>query len=498
MELLAAGQELAERGHDVYIIIADKNIEGSFLKHLPITIMPLKYRLTESIPSGPEIERQWMEAFYAGTYSRAFTIASLTVCEAALNDNVLIDKLRSLNIDMALVSLFPHQLLIPRLLNIPYAVIGCIYEPYLGGAPTLPIFPSSVQLNYNDRMSFWQRLKNFVVTTMKVDMKTILLWDYDRNLIPNFYQRNSPGISPAQLVSESQLFFITRDHLLEWPLPAMPNVIQLPSLLYHPSKPLSDEFNELASSSTKGMIIVSFGTFTHHLSDECVNKFLHVFRLLEQTVIWKMAALTAETSSSNGVHDSLLKASPNIRIYSRIPQNDLLGHKNTRLFITHSGNNGQYEAVYHGVPMVSLFFFLDQSHNAFRMVDHGFGVALDIKIFTSEQLLQAVGEVLSNDTYRQNIKKASAILHDYPMTGRKSVAHWMEHAIKFGSSHLRSPGADMVWYEYFMVDIVLTSCAGLVIILCVIKATLRMVNSCVRWIFLNKILCSVVMKSKTL
>ena len=46
MELLAAGQELAERGHDVYIIIADKNIEGSFLQHLPTTIMPLKYRLT--------------------------------------------------------------------------------------------------------------------------------------------------------------------------------------------------------------------------------------------------------------------------------------------------------------------------------------------------------------------------------------------------------------------------------------------------------------------
>ncbi len=39
-----------------------------------------------------------------------------------------------------------------------------------------------------------------------------------------------------------------------------------------------------------------------------------------------------------------------------------------QVFVTHGGNNGQYEAVYHGVPMVGLHVGGDQQHNCFRMV----------------------------------------------------------------------------------------------------------------------------------
>lgn len=38
----------------------------------------------------------------------------------------------------------------------------------------------------------------------------------------------------------------------------------------------------------------------------------------------------------------------------------LVAHKNTKLFITHSGLMSSQEAIYHGVPMLGIPIFADQ------------------------------------------------------------------------------------------------------------------------------------------
>ena len=67
-----------------------------------------------------------------------------------------------------------------------------------------------------------------------------------------------------------------------------------------------------------------------------------------------------------------------------IPKNDVLGHNITLLFITHRGNNGQFEALYHGVPTIGLPLFSDHRYNALRMEYNGYGLALDLAVITSE------------------------------------------------------------------------------------------------------------------
>ena len=57
----------------------------------------------------------------------------------------------------------------------------------------------------------------------------------------------------------------------------------------------------------------------------------------------------------------------NVKIVPWLPQNDLLGHPNTRLFITHCGVNGQHEAIYHGVPMIGFPIFSEQMYNCKRL-----------------------------------------------------------------------------------------------------------------------------------
>ena len=46
-----------------------------------------------------------------------------------------------------------------------------------------------------------------------------------------------------------------------------------------------------------------------------------------------------------------------MQVATWLPQNDVLGHPQTKVFLSHCGANSLYEAAYHGVPIVGLPFF---------------------------------------------------------------------------------------------------------------------------------------------
>ena len=56
----------------------------------------------------------------------------------------------------------------------------------------------------------------------------------------------------------------------------------------------------------------------------------------------------------------------------------MIGHNHTKLFITHGGTNGLYEAIFHAVPMLGLPLLVDQYDNMLRITDRGAGKTLDI------------------------------------------------------------------------------------------------------------------------
>ena len=175
-------------------------------------------------------------------------------------------------------------------------------------------------------------------------------------------------------------------------------------------------------------------------------KFVEAFSQVDATVIGRY------NGDMEHVADHL---SGNVHFFKWLPQNDLLGDPKTRLFLTHCGNNGQYEAIYHGVPMLGFPLFGEQEHNCFRMVDHKLGLQLDIREFTSHQLLETMNEVLHNPLYANEARRKSAIIKDRPQTAKETVGHWVEHVIQYGGDHLRSRALDMPWYEYLMLDIML-------------------------------------------
>jgi glucuronosyltransferase len=110
------------------------------------------------------------------------------------------------------------------------------------------------------------------------------------------------------------------------------------------------------------VIIVSFGSRFGVLPSEMAAKFFDAFSKVKYRFLFRF--LTAN-------YDGRVPIPENVRIMEWLPQNDVLGHTSTRAFITHSGNNGQYESLYHGVPMLCFYIDVDQQPNAKRAVKKG-------------------------------------------------------------------------------------------------------------------------------
>ena len=103
--------------------------------------------------------------------------------------------------------------------------------------------------------------------------------------------------------------------------------------------------------------------------------------------------------------------------------------------------------------MISFALGNDQHHNGIRMVAHGYGLRADVNTITSDELLEKLNEVLTNNSYKENVYKASQIMKSRPMNAREETAYWIEHVLQFGSDHLRSHALEMPFYQYLMLDV---------------------------------------------
>lgn len=72
-------------------------------------------------------------------------------------------------------------------------------------------------------------------------------------------------------------------------------------------------------------------------------------------------------------------------------------HPKVKLFISHGGISGLYEAVDSGVPVLGFPLFYDQTRNIDNLVNARMAIALDLMAVTEEVLLNAISEIINNE-----------------------------------------------------------------------------------------------------
>lgn len=166
------------------------------------------------------------------------------------------------------------------------------------------------------------------------------------------------------------------------------------------------------------------------------------FKRLKQRVIWKFD------------DDTLADLPSNVMIRKWLPQNDILAHPNTVLFISHGGVFGSVESVWHGVPMLLIPFFGDQHRNSMRAVRSGYGKVLPYFKINNETLLNGVHELLTNSSYLNKAKEMSKIFKTNPVPPMEEAMFWIEYVCQFrGAQHLKSYAVHMNWISYLMIDV---------------------------------------------
>ena len=472
------GRPLVEKGHNVYGII-NGDCKKAIGELETAKIEAFKYYTTERrcrVEEEPteEEKKQMMEMILKpqGPLSMASVLymQSTVIGRNAdgLFSDAVFDQLRSLKIDLAIVDGMPLALygyIVPYKLGVPYVTLTTAYHPGIAGVPDLPSFSPVMASSVSPPMSFLERVENTILYFASAQMLKLLPGSRD-SLVQEYAGEKEP-VSISTLLRQSKLWLVNTDIALDYPRASLPHIVPIGGLSTKPAKPLPENIAKIASSAKNGLIVVSFGSVLKTLPQVLLDQLLAAFRdIKDVTIVWKYNGPDlGETLPSN------------IHVLPWLPQNDLLGHPNIRLFVTHSGNNGQFEALYHGVPMIGIPVFGDQPYNAIRMQAKGFGIKMSLSGLDSTELVKNIRTVLDNRSFSDNIKLASKIYKSRPLNARERAVYWIEHVLSFGTEHLHSPGIHLPWYQYWVLDVLcfLFSVISVisVVFICMIRSCLR-------------------------
>ena len=292
----------------------------------------------------------------------------------------------------------------------------------------------------------------------------------------NKYVQEKKFLSNLELIQAAKLSFQIYDPVLSFPRPKMPNVVFVGDIMARKSQELSEDLTKLLNKAKDGAVVVSLGTMIESLPANLTNILYDALGQIKYLVIMKKAGIVPANLSKN------------IHLLEWIPQNDLLGHKNVKLFITHCGLNSVIEAVYHGVPIVGLPLAYDQPFNAFALDLKGYGKQLKWGDFKAKDLKEAIEEVLGNPVFEEKAKHMSMAFHDkmdspadrvsipyhcatccrtsacevriciWYKSGPAPVCRvsfWIDHVLQHGDGQLRTKAFNLNLFQFLMWDVYL-------------------------------------------
>lgn len=308
---------------------------------------------------------------------------------------------------------------------------------------TIPTFPMKALINGNMKMNFFERLLNMILTPMEVLLDTYVDYENSKIYNQNFPSDKYPTYGEAK---KSVALVLINSHFSQTGTrPYLQNVIEVGGMhIQKEPSPLPTDIKNWIEGSKDGVVLVSFGTNykSSDLSEEKLAMFLNNFKRLKQRVLWKFE------------DESIQNLPKNVMIKKWVPQNDVLAHPNTKLFISHMGIGGYTEAMYHAVPVVAIPFAADQHTNSDNAKTEGWAEVIPIFQLSEKSLEQAIDLVLNNPKYKQSVQQLSTLYRDRPMHAIDTAIYWIEYVIRYnGAPQLQYAGRDLNFFQSNSLDV---------------------------------------------
>ncbi|XP_063045048.1 UDP-glucuronosyltransferase 2A2-like [Engraulis encrasicolus] len=448
---------LYSKGHSIIVLRNTKSwyIKGESSYYDSITIPTVqghdKERVKGLISKIMAIEREGDSAMSSismqlSIFSARRNMHSTTcqVLSTMFEDKALMQRLNESQFDLVLADpgygdgiILAHYLKVPLVYNARFILSE---EGHFFLAPSPVSYIPIMRSGLSDKMTFFERMKNMLFYITAQFQRSYIIGPLYQAVCDKYFEEK---LDIYELVQAADIWLMRVDFVFEFPRPTMPNVVYMGGFQCKPAKPLPQDLEDFVQSSGEhGVIVMSLGTFVSDLPTDVTEDIAGAFAELPQKVIWRY---TGDRPSALG---------NNTLLVDWMPQNDLLGHPKTKLFVAHGGTNGVQEAIYHGVPVVGIPLFFDQHDNLLRLQKRGAAQVITLAMLNKDSFLQALQEVLHVPSYRENMQRLSRLHRDQPMEPLDRALFWIEFVMRHkGAAHLRTESYKMPWYSYHSLDV---------------------------------------------
>ncbi|CAH1101263.1 unnamed protein product [Psylliodes chrysocephalus] len=312
------------------------------------------------------------------------------------------------------------------------------------GNPTPSSYVPNVFLGFSEHMNFWERSQNYLISLITSLSHKFLTYPKHDDLV----RKHFPNCPCVEEMNRNVALILSNSHESISPTsPRVPNIVDIGGFHISPtSEKLPVDLQKLLDGAKDGVIYFSLGSHVKpsQMTLEMKHTLIKVLGSLNQTVLWKWD------------DDSFPEGKPNNIIVKKwFPQQQILAHPNTKLFITQAGLLSLSETIYIGVPILAMPVVADQKSNAARAELLGIGKSLLFSNLNEESFSSVLNEILTNPKYLKTVKHRSKIYKDRPIHPLDLAVYWIEYVIRHkGAPHLRVVGKDLPWYQYYCVDVV--------------------------------------------
>ncbi|XP_055541783.1 UDP-glycosyltransferase UGT5-like [Wyeomyia smithii] len=466
-------RELTERGHEVTCLTALKF--GAKLDNYTEVLIEPPYPLQASFP----LSELYNSQSYSSDFNNLFLYWRLGLAtsrhgfETANVQNFL--KRDDLHFDLVVSEQFFQEswLMFAHKYNAPIVTISTYgYSDFMDRAMGLLTSWSCVPhmlLDYESKMNFFQRVYNVVLSTVDYLVREYYYLPQMNKMAKEFFgglEKKQGFLPSVQSLEKSISVILINSHpTLAKPRPKMITLVDIAGAHIRPPKPLPHEMKRFMDEAKHGVIYFSLGAYMQSSAMPVEKRLilLKVFSKLKQRVIWKF-----ETDQIENVPD-------NVMITKWAPQNDILAHEKVVLFISHGGQFGTFESMYHGVPTLFIPFFGDQHRNAIRAVRSGYAAKILFADITEESIHALILELTeSNRQYYRRAKEISFLFRDTIANPMNESIFWMEYVIRHkGAPHLKFNGVNYSVVEYLLLDLIACVLLGVVIVIGVVRLFCR-------------------------
>ncbi|XP_030081391.1 UDP-glucuronosyltransferase 2B15-like [Drosophila hydei] len=298
---------------------------------------------------------------------------------------------------------------------------------------------------YTDRMSLTERIDSVFCSLAEEVMRKFWYYPAQNEIIQKHLSKQFKNLPTVKQLERNISVILLNSYMpLEAPRPTSFNMIPVGGLHIKPTKPLPSNIKKFLDDAKHGAIYFSLGSQVRSADfpPEKIKMFLGVFGSLKQRVLWKFE------------DDKLPNLPANVMVQKWMPQTDILAHPNVKVFISHGGLFGTQEAVHYGVPVLGMPIYADQYLNIKKGQAAGFALSVSYRTVTEKELRYALRELLENPKYMDNMKRASRIFRDRPLSAMDTAMFWIDYVIKHrGAPHMVSEGLNLPWYQFYLLDI---------------------------------------------